>query len=95
MAGDCQPPGLPWVFELAVGAFHHDEPPAAFVPQPKQIPDLHWQRPREARTTSPATTPVVQVRGQRSWLDSVPETGRLPYGRHKGVAETATLVPQG
>jgi len=78
-----------------VGAFHHDEPPAAFVQQPKQIPDLHWQAPREARTTSPATTPVVQVRGQRARQDSVPETGRLPYGHSKGVAETATLVPPG
>jgi hypothetical protein len=83
------------VFELAVGAFHHDEPPAAFVQQPKQIPDLHWQAPREARTTSPATTPVVQVRGQRARQDSVPETGRLPYGDRMGVAETATRVSPG
>jgi hypothetical protein len=95
MAGDRQSPSLPWVFELTVGTFHHDEPPAAFVQQPKQIPDLHWRMPREARTASPATTPIVQVRSQKARLDSVPETGRLLYGRREGVAETATLVPPG
>jgi hypothetical protein len=42
-----------------------------------------------------AMTPLKHVRGQKRRLDSVPETGRLLYGRHNGIAETATLVQPG